>query len=120
MSLRGLISIVTGASAGIGRAYALARAAEGSTVVAAARRLGGKEGEAPDAYSLATLVKAAQALPGRIYAQMCDMEVEADIVRLVEHTIANFGRIDVLVNNAAVLSQFDSLAITGEAWDRVM
>lgn len=120
MSLRGKVAIVTGASAGIGRAYALALAGAGATVVAAARRLGGSEGEAPDANTLSTVVKASETLPGRIYAQVCDVEVEADIVRLVDHTAVNFGRIDVLVNNAAVLSRFDSFDITGEAWDRVM
>jgi len=120
MKLDGKVAIVTGASAGIGRAYALALAAEGATVIAAARRLGGGEGEAQDANTLATLVKAAASLPGRIYAQVCDVTIEADIVQLVGHTIANFGRIEVLVNNAAVLTQFDALGIAGDVWDRVM
>jgi len=120
MDLRDKVAIVTGASAGIGRAYALALAGAGATVVAAARRLGGSADEPADASSLATVVRAGGALPGRIYAQACDMEIEADVIRLVEHTAVNFGRIDVLVNNAAVLPRFDALAIAGEAWDRVM
>jgi NAD(P)-dependent dehydrogenase (short-subunit alcohol dehydrogenase family) len=120
MKLSGKVAIVTGASAGIGRAYALALAGEGATVVAAARRLGGSEGEAANANTLTTLVKASELLPGRIHAQVCDVAVEADIVRLVEQTVANFGRIDVLINNAAVLSRFDSFDITGAAWDQVM
>lgn len=120
MSLSGKVAIVTGASAGIGRAYALALAGEGATVIAAARRLGGGEGESPDANTLATLVKASTSLPGRIYAQACDMEIEEDIVRVVDHTVANFGRVDVLVNNAAIFCQCDSLQITGADWDRSM
>jgi 2-deoxy-D-gluconate 3-dehydrogenase len=120
MNLRGKVAIVTGASAGIGRAYALALAGEGATVVAAARRLGGKEGEASDANTLSTLVKQSETLPGRIYVQACDVSVEADIIQLVDQAAANFGRIDVLVNNAAALPRFDSLDIAGEAWDRVM
>ena len=120
MNLQSKVAVVRGASAGIGRAYALALAGEGAIVVAAARRLGASEGEPPDANSLATLVMASKALSGRIYAQSCDVELEADIVRLVEQTVANFGRIDVLVNNAAALWKFDSLSIPGEAWDRVM
>lgn len=120
MDLLGKVAIVTGASAGIGRAYALALAGAGATVVAAARRLGGGEDEAPDKNTLATVVKASANLPGRIHAQVCDMEVEADIVRLVDQTAVNFDRIDVLVNNAAVLWKFDSLKIGGEVWDRVM
>ena len=120
MGLSGKVAIVTGASAGIGRAYALALAGAGATVVAAARRLGGGEGEASDANTLATLVNASAKLPGRIHAQVCDVELELDIVRLVEQTAVNFGRIDVLVNNAAALWQFDPLKITAEEWDRLM
>ena len=120
MDLSGKVAIVTGASAGIGRAYALALAGAGATVVAAARRLGGGEDEPPDANTLATLAKLSAKLPGRIHAQVCDVELEADLVRLVGETAANFGRIDVLVNNAAVLWQFDALNITAEAWDRLM
>jgi len=120
MSLNGKVAIVTGASAGIGRAYALALAGEGATVIAAARRIGGVEGESSDANTLASLVLQSETLSGRIYAQGCDVSIEADIVRLIGHAHANFGRIDVLVNNAAVLTQFDSLDIAGEDWDRVM
>jgi NAD(P)-dependent dehydrogenase (short-subunit alcohol dehydrogenase family) len=109
VDLSGKVAIVTGASAGIGRAYALALAGAGATVVAAARRLGGGEDEAPDANTLATVVKASEKLPGRIHAQVCDLELEADVVRLVDQTAVNFGRIDVLVNNAAALWKFDSL-----------
>jgi NAD(P)-dependent dehydrogenase (short-subunit alcohol dehydrogenase family) len=57
MDLRGTVAIVTGASAGIGPAYALALAGAGTTVVAAARRLGGGAGDASEANSLATVVR---------------------------------------------------------------
>jgi NAD(P)-dependent dehydrogenase (short-subunit alcohol dehydrogenase family) len=120
MTLQGKVAIVTGASAGIGRAYALALAGAGATVVAAARRLGGKDGEVPEANTLAMLVKAGESLPGRIYAQVCDVAIEADVILLIGHTAANFGRIDVLINNAAVLTQFEPFSISGELWDQVM
>jgi len=120
MSLSGKVAIVTGASAGIGRAYALALAGAGATVVAAARRLGGEADEASDANTLSTLVQAAKTLPGRIHAQVCDLELESDIVRLIDQTAVNHGRIDVLVNNAAVLWKLDTLNITGAQWDTLM
>jgi NAD(P)-dependent dehydrogenase (short-subunit alcohol dehydrogenase family) len=120
MELNGKVAIVTGASAGIGRAYALALAGEGATVIAAARTLGRIDGETPEPNSLTEVVAAAEALSGRIYAQVCDVESEADVVRTVDQAAANFGRIDVLVNNAAVLWQFDPLDISGASWDRVM
>jgi len=116
--LRGKVAIVTGASAGIGRAYALALASAGATVVAAARRLGDPS-DGADANTLASLAKQSTTLPGRIHSQQCDIEVESDIVRLVDYA-AGFGRIDILVNNAALLAKFDSLDISGDAWDRVM
>jgi NAD(P)-dependent dehydrogenase (short-subunit alcohol dehydrogenase family) len=119
-SLQGKIAIVTGASAGIGRAYALALAGEGATVVAAARRLAANGGEPQQSNTLATLVKQSESLPGRIYAQQCDMALESDVARLVDHTAANFGRIDVLVNNAAAILQLDALSISGDSWDQVM
>lgn len=116
--LKGKVAIVTGASAGIGRAYALALAAEGATVVAAARRLGGPE--SADANSLASLVGAVAALPGRVYAHVCDMASEQDVVSLIDHAAINFGRIDVLVNNAALLSQLEALDVAGDVWDKMM
>lgn len=120
MDLNGKIAIVTGASAGIGRAYALALATAGVTVIAEARRLGGSANESPDANTLATLVKESETLSGRIHAQVCDVAIEADIARLVEHTFVNFGRIDVLVNNAAAFLQANALEIDCDAWDQLM
>jgi NAD(P)-dependent dehydrogenase (short-subunit alcohol dehydrogenase family) len=119
MDFRGKVAVVTGASAGIGRAYALALAAAGATVIAAARRLGGQD-EAPDANTLATAVKASENLPGRIHAQACDMQIEENVMALIEQTAINFGRIDVLVNNAAILWQIETLKISGEVWDQFM
>jgi 3-oxoacyl-[acyl-carrier protein] reductase len=120
MDLSGKVAIVTGASAGIGRAYALALAGAGATVVAAARRLGGTNDDAAQTNTLATLVKASEKLPGRIHAQMCDMQLETDVVRLIDRATVEFGRIDVLVNNAAVLWKLDSLGISGATWDQFM
>lgn len=119
MSLQGKVAIVTGASAGIGRAYALALAGAGATVIAAARRLGGQSDPA-DAHTLAGLVAAGATLPGRIHAQLCDVAVEADVVRMFGHAAQRFGRIDILVNNAALMTRFDAFEITGETWNVYM
>jgi NAD(P)-dependent dehydrogenase (short-subunit alcohol dehydrogenase family) len=118
--LTGRVAIVTGASAGIGRAYALALAGAGATVVAAARTLGRIDGEAAERNTLVEVVRSAETLPGRVYAQVCDVEVEADVARAVEHTVVNFGRIDVLVNNAGLMWRFDPLDIRVDDWDRLM
>jgi short-subunit dehydrogenase len=76
--------IVTGASSGIGRETALAFAAAGARVVAAARNAAQLEEIAND----------------RILAMPTDVTRDDDVKRLVETTIATFGSIDILVNNA--------------------
>ena len=120
MLLDDKIAVVIGASAGIGRAYALALAGAGATVVAAARTLGVVGAEDVQRNSLAQVVKLGEGLPGRIYADVCDVQSEQDIARTIEQTVANFGRIDVLVNNAGLMTQFDPFQIRCEDWDVMM
>jgi NAD(P)-dependent dehydrogenase (short-subunit alcohol dehydrogenase family) len=118
--LTGKVAIVTGASAGIGRAYALALAGAGATVVAAARTLGDVDSDVPPEHTLAEVVNAAKELPGRIFAQVCDVESEADLVRTIDQAVANFSRIDLLVNNAAVMKRYDPFNVSSEEWDLAM
>ncbi|HZQ59458.1 MAG TPA: SDR family oxidoreductase [Acidimicrobiales bacterium] len=120
MDLEGKVAIVTGASAGIGRAYALALAGAGATVVAAARTLGRTDDEPAARNTLAEVVEAGGGLPGRISAHVCDVEDDADVALLMDQTATNFGRIDVLVNNAGVMVSHRPFDVTIEEWDRIM
>jgi NAD(P)-dependent dehydrogenase (short-subunit alcohol dehydrogenase family) len=120
MELEGKVAIVTGASAGIGRAYTLALADAGATVIAAARTLGGGPGAPPARHTLAEVVNAGAALTGDIHAQVCDVEVEDDVVRLIGRAIADFGRIDVVVNNAGLMTTYDPFEIASDEWDLLM
>jgi short-subunit dehydrogenase len=86
MEIKDKIIIVTGASEGIGRATALALGREGATVVLAAR-------------SDEKIAELAHALP-KALAVHTDMRNATDIQNLVDRTIAVYGRIDVLINNA--------------------
>jgi 3-oxoacyl-[acyl-carrier protein] reductase len=95
LGLRGRVAIVGGASQGIGRATAKALALEGCRVVMAAR---GEAALTQWAESLRGLVQRDGG--GELLAVPCDMSSPADIKRLVARTVAEFGGIDVLVNNA--------------------
>jgi NAD(P)-dependent dehydrogenase (short-subunit alcohol dehydrogenase family) len=88
--------------------------------VAAARTLGPVGGAAPERNTLAEVVHAGAELTGAITAQVCDVEVEADIVATVARVVADFGRLDVLVNNAALMTSFEPLQVDAEDWDRMM
>lgn len=118
--LEGKVAVVTGASAGIGRAYSLALAGAGATVIAVARTLGPSDGGAGKGATLVEVVRAAGPLPGRIYAHAADVTVESDVIRAVEQAVVNFGHIDVLVNNAGLMTSHDPLAISCEEWDIMM
>lgn len=91
-SLAGRVVVVTGASAGLGASLSEGLAAVGAKLVVAARR---KE-------LLDALKGRIEAAGGECLAHACDVTREADVEGLVEATIARFGRIDVLVNNAGI------------------
>jgi NADP-dependent 3-hydroxy acid dehydrogenase YdfG len=90
--LAGKVAIITGASAGIGEATAIALAAEGAKVVLAARR-----GDRLDALAQRISNTGGTALP-----LITDITDETQVQNLVQKTNAEFGRIDILVNNAGI------------------
>ena len=98
------IIVVTGASSGVGRALALKLAEAGASVVAAARRT----------ERLEELCKEAEALCGKIVPYKCDVSVQEQAEGLVDYAVKEFGRIDVLINNAGL---FDGAIPVGELTD---
>jgi NAD(P)-dependent dehydrogenase (short-subunit alcohol dehydrogenase family) len=91
LALTDKVAVVTGASRGIGRAIAELFAREGATVVICGRKL-------------ETIQQAAaemQDCAGRVYPLACHVGRAADIRNLVDTTHREFGKIDILVNNAA-------------------
>ncbi|RLM68264.1 SDR family NAD(P)-dependent oxidoreductase [Halorubrum sp. Atlit-8R] len=99
--LDGQVAIVTGASSGIGRATAEALAARGADTVLAARREG----------DLEAVAEGIEDDGGEALVVPTDITDDDDIDRLVDATLDEYGRIDVLVNNAGVMP----LAHIGEA-----
>ena len=90
--LAGKVALITGGDSGIGRAVALAFAMEGADVAIAFNH---SEGDAAETRRLV------ERHGRRCLALMADVTVEADRARLVAETVGAFGRLDVLVNNAA-------------------
>ena len=91
--LDGKVAVVTGASSGIGEATAEALAAEGATVVVAARR----------EERLADLAKRIEEGGGRVLVAACDVADEDQAHGLIRKAEEEFGRVDILVNNAGVM-----------------
>ena len=108
--LDGQVAIVTGAGSGIGRATALLLAAEGATVVLAARRA------APLDALAAEIIRAG----GRASARTVDVGNPDQAVGLARWTIEHHGRVDVLINNAGSSSRVRNIRWVGrEEWERV-
>ncbi|MRG54425.1 glucose 1-dehydrogenase [Phyllobacterium sp. SYP-B3895] len=91
-SLDGKVTLVTGASRGIGRACALACAAAGSDIVLGLRDISGSS----------ALIAEIEAMGRKVLPVRLDISQRADIESAVEAALQQFGRIDVLVNNVGV------------------
>jgi len=117
MDLRGAVALVTGASRGVGRAIALALADAGADVACAARATDATPRKLPG--TIDATVREIRARGRRGLAVPTDLSRSAEVEAMVERTIAHLGRLDVLVNNAAVTFAGDiDLAI--KRWDLVM
>lgn len=103
-SLTERVAIVTGASAGIGRAIAERLAQEGATVVVNYGKSADKAG---------AVVAGIESKGGKAVAVQADISKIADVRRLVRETVQRFGRLDILVNNAG-MTLFKPLVETTE------
>ena len=111
MTMNDKVALITGASSGIGRATAEAFAAKGAKVVVAARRQD----------ELATLVSEIEASGGQATGIMTDVSKAEDVVRMVDHAIESFGRLDFAVNNAGIEGTLARITdLTEDDWDRVL
>lgn len=111
--LSGKTAIVTGASSGIGRAIALRFAAEGAKVVVADITVSPREGGLPTEEVIA-------ATGGTAMRMHCDVSCWEDVDALVTRTVETWGRLDVMVNNAATWTTTRLTETTSEQWRSVM
>ena len=107
--LRGRVAIVTGGTRGIGRAIAEGLAAAGASVVVASRK--------PEACAKAEEeIAATGAAALGVATHMGDLE---SVSALVAATVSRFGRIDIIVNNAAAVIHQPIASMTPEAWEKM-
>ncbi len=110
MKLQGQVAIITGAGRNIGEDTAKLFAAEGAKVAVVDNHKGRADKVAGE------IVKGNGAAAGFV----ADVSSEADVEALVKDVTAKWGRIDILVNNAAISDNKHMLECTKEDWDRVM
>ena len=113
MRLKDRTAVVTGAASGIGKAIARRFAAEGAIVVVA--DLGETPREGGE-----TTVAAIEAADGRAVFRRCDVTRVDDLRMAIEAAVELGGRLDVMVNNAAIGTDTALLETSEEDWDRVM
>ena len=109
--LEGRVAVVTGAAQGIGAAFARALAEDGARIAVA------------DLDSGATVVDEIKAVGGEAIDLPTDVSTEDGCEAMVTHTVETFGRLDILVNNAAIFTAverkpFDEIPVA--EWDAVM
>ena len=111
------VAIITGASRGIGRALALGLATEGWRIVVAAKSIASSE-KLPG--SIHTVVQEIAAAGGEALPIQIDVRDEAAIESMVAATMARFGRVDLLINNAGALFWEKLIDTPGKRFDLVM
>jgi 3-oxoacyl-[acyl-carrier protein] reductase len=114
MRLKGKVAIVTGGAKGLGRAFALKLSEEGAKVMVVTRK---------DMDNLRETVKQIKALGGAASLFQADVARETDTRAMADATVKAFGRIDILINNAAVydgIKRKPFYEIDPDEWDLVM
>lgn len=110
LSLQGRVAMVTGGASGIGRGIALRLAEMGCAVAILDKN---KEGAEATARSISEQ-------DGRALALACDVSSSADCRRATEQTVATFGRVDILCNNAGIVVRKEVTALEETEWDAVL
>ncbi len=104
------VVLITGGGTGIGKAIVLACAREGAKVAVVGRRLA----------KLQETVSEVKAAGGEAIAVACDVSRDADVQNAINKVVETYGKLNVLVNNAGVLSVSTIEEIPEDEWDRLI
>ena len=117
--LDGKVAIVTGAGGGLGRAHALLLAKEGAAVVV--NDLGGAVDGSGDGSRVAEeVVREIKAAGGEAIANFGSVTSGDDAREMVASAVSEFGKLDILINNAGILRDKSFKKMTDELWDPVI
>lgn len=115
MRLKNKVAIITGSARGMGRVFALRFAREGAKLTVC------------DVLDCKPVAEEIEAIGGEVLALKIDVAREKDTAEMVKKTVDRFGRVDVLVNNAAIFGSIETKdflkpveKITAEDWDRIL
>jgi len=108
--IEGKVVVITGASSGLGEATARHLAARGATIVLAARRED----------RLNVIAEEIRAAGGKVAVVQTDVTKQEDVRKLIESAVRAFGKIDVLVNNAGLMSIAPLSETKVDEWDRMI
>jgi NAD(P)-dependent dehydrogenase (short-subunit alcohol dehydrogenase family) len=110
MDLKGKTAIITGAGRGIGKDISLSLAGEGCNIAIVSRTK----------KQLEKIKEEAEKLGSKAMVLDYDLTNRENIPLIIEKTLENFGTLDILVNNAAVLFASDLMELSEEEWDNTM
>ena len=110
LSIKGKVAVITGASSGLGVTFAEALAEGGANLILAARRI-----EKLNEVAVQMRKLGVKAMPFQ-----CDVSKQEEVQALVNTTIKNFGKLDIIVNNAGVAAMGPSIEMPVEEWNRVV
>jgi NAD(P)-dependent dehydrogenase (short-subunit alcohol dehydrogenase family) len=118
-ALDGRVAVITGAGRGIGREHALLFASEGAVIVVNDLG-GGNDGEGSDSGPAQEVVDEIVAAGGTAVANTDNVADWAGAARLVQQAVDEFGRLDVVVNNAGILRDSFIAGMEESEWDAVI